>query len=54
MVDELAATLKRLRLFGLLARIHEVRDKPWLAEVLAIEVEDERDREVRGGSDHED
>ena len=29
--DELAATLKRLRLFGLLARIDQIRDKPWLA-----------------------
>ncbi len=45
-VDELAATLKRLRLFGLLARIDEVRDKPWLAEVLAIEVEEKTRRSL--------
>src|SRR5512140_1986552 len=45
-VDELAATLRRLRLFGLLARIDEVRDKPWLAEVLAIEVEEKTRRSL--------
>lgn len=44
--DDLAATLKRLRLFGLLARIDEVRDKPWLAEVLAIEVEEKTRRSL--------
>ena len=38
--DKLADTLKRLRLFGLLARIDEVRNKPWLEEVLAIEFEE--------------
>jgi DNA replication protein DnaC len=45
-IDDLAATLKRLRLFGLLARIDEVRDKPWLAEVLAIEVEEKTRRSL--------
>ena len=45
-VDDLAATLRRLRLFGLLARIDEVRDKPWLAEVLAIEVEEKTRRSL--------
>ena len=44
--DELAATLKRLRLFGLLARIDQIRDKPWLAEVLAIEVEEKTRRSL--------
>jgi hypothetical protein len=45
-VDDLAATLRRLRLFGLLARIDEVRDKPWLDEVLAIEVEEKTRRSL--------
>jgi len=44
--DDLAATLKRLRLFGLLARIDEVRNKPWLTEVLAIEVEEKTRRSL--------
>ena len=44
--DKLPDTLKRLRLFGLLARIDEVRDKPWLEEVLAIELEEKTRRSL--------
>ena len=46
--DDLETTLKRLRLelFGLLARIDEVRNKPWLNEVLAIEVEEKTRRSL--------
>jgi DNA replication protein DnaC len=44
--DTLAATLKRLRLFGLLARIDDIRDKPWLQEVLAIELEEKTRRSL--------
>lgn len=44
--DDLAATLKRLRLFGLLARIDEVRTKPWLDELLAIELEEKTRRSL--------
>jgi len=43
---DLAATLKRLRLFGLLARIDEIRDKPWLQEVLQIELEEKTRRSL--------
>lgn len=39
-------TLKRHRLFGLLARINEVRNKPWLEEVLAIEPEEKTRRSL--------
>jgi DNA replication protein DnaC len=44
--DALATTLKRLRLFGLLARIDEIRHKPWLQEVLAIELEEKTRRSL--------
>lgn len=44
--DALAATLKRLRLFGLLARVDEVRGKPWLEEVLAIELDEKTRRSL--------
>lgn len=44
--DKLPETLKRLRLFGLLARIEEVRDKPWLEEVVAIELEEKTRRSL--------
>ena len=44
--EELAATLKRLRLFGLLARLDEVRSKPWLEEVLDIELEEKTRRSL--------
>jgi DNA replication protein DnaC len=44
--DTLAATLKRLRLFGLLARVDEVRGKPWLDEVLAIELDEKTRRSL--------
>jgi len=44
--DKLPDTLKRLRLFGLLARIDEVRNKPWLEEVLAIELEEKTRRSL--------
>lgn len=44
--DDLAATLKRLRLFGLLARIDEIRNKPWLQDVLAIELEEKTRRSL--------
>jgi len=43
---DLAPTLKRLRLFGLLARIDEIRDKPWLQEVLQIELEEKTRRSL--------
>jgi DNA replication protein DnaC len=46
MADALAATLQKLRLFGLLARIDEIRDKPWLEEVLAIELEEKTRRSL--------
>jgi DNA replication protein DnaC len=42
--EELSATLKRLRLFGLLARLEEVRTKPWLEDVIAIELEEKTRR----------
>jgi DNA replication protein DnaC len=44
--DTLAPTLKKLRLFGLLARVDEIRDKPWLEEVLAIELEEKTRRSL--------
>lgn len=44
--DKLPDTLKRLRLFGLLARIDEIRNKPWLEEVLAIELEEKTRRSL--------
>ena len=44
--DTLAVTLKRLRLFGLLARIDEIRGKPWLEEVLAIELDEKTRRSL--------
>jgi len=44
--DDLETTLKRLRLFGLLARIDEIRNKPWLEEVLAIELEEKTRRSL--------
>lgn len=44
--DKLPDTLKRLRLFGLLARIEEIRNKPWLEEVLAIELEEKTRRSL--------
>jgi len=44
--DKLPETLKRLRLFGLLARIDEVRNKPWLEEVIAIELEEKTRRSL--------
>ena len=34
--ETLEMTLKRLRLFGLLARIDEIRNAPWLKQVLTI------------------
>jgi DNA replication protein DnaC len=42
---ELKARLKALGLFGLIACLDQIADKPWLAEVLAIE---ERERQKRG------
>jgi DNA replication protein DnaC len=44
--EDLVATLQRLRLFGLLARIDEVRSKPWLKEVVAIELEEKTRRSL--------
>ena len=44
--ENLADTLKRLRLFGLLARIDEVRNKPWLEEVVSIELEEKTRRSL--------
>lgn len=44
--DTVAATLKRLRLFGLLARLDEVHHKPWLQEVIAIELEEKTRRSL--------
>ena len=44
--DTLVATLKRLRLFGLLARIDEVRHEPWLERMIAIELEDRTRRSL--------
>jgi hypothetical protein len=41
---EIAARLKALGLFGLLASFDEIADKPWLPDVLAIE---ERERKKR-------
>jgi DNA replication protein DnaC len=35
--ESIEARLKRLRLFGLLARLDEVKHQPWLQQVLAIE-----------------
>jgi DNA replication protein DnaC len=42
---ELKARLKALGLFGLIACLDQIADKPWLQEVLAIE---ERERQKRG------
>jgi DNA replication protein DnaC len=44
--ETLPETLKKLRLFGLLARIDEVRNKPWLGEVVAIELEEKTRRSL--------
>jgi DNA replication protein DnaC len=44
--DDLIATLQRLRLFGLLARIDDIRSKPWLKEVVAIELEEKTRRSL--------
>jgi len=41
--EPLEAKLKRLRLFGLLARIDQIREEPWLQKVLEIE-DDEKTR----------
>jgi DNA replication protein DnaC len=40
---ELEATLKKLRLFGCLARLDELQNEPWLARLLTLET-DERTR----------
>jgi DNA replication protein DnaC len=44
--ETLHETLKKLRLFGLLARIDEIRSKPWLDEVVAIELEEKTRRSL--------
>ena len=44
--ETLEAKLKRLRLFGLLARIDEVRKEPWLDRVLALEDEEKTRRSL--------
>src|ERR1044072_2318064 len=44
--EPLPETLKKLRLFGLLARIDEVRNKPWRDEVVAIELEEKTRRSL--------
>ena len=44
--ETLEAKLKRLRLFGLLARIDQVRKEPWLDQVLAIEEEEKTRRSL--------
>ena len=44
--ENLPEMLKKLRLFGLLARIDEVRNRPWLDEVVAIELEEKTRRSL--------
>ena len=44
--ETLEMTLKRLRLFGLLARIDEIRNAPWLKQVLTIEDEEKTRRSL--------
>jgi DNA replication protein DnaC len=44
--EALEATLKRLRLFGLLARLDEIRNAPWLKQVLSIEDEEKTRRSL--------
>ena len=44
--DSLADELKRLRLYGCLARIDEIRGEPWLERVMAIEREERRRRSL--------
>jgi DNA replication protein DnaC len=44
--DLLAEELKRLRLYGCLARIDEIRGEPWLERVMAIEREERRRRSL--------
>ena len=44
--DSLAEELTRLRLYGCLARIDEIRGEPWLERVMAIEREERRRRSL--------
>jgi DNA replication protein DnaC len=44
--EPVEAALKRLQLFGLLARIEDVRAAPWLREVIAIEQEEHTRRSL--------
>jgi DNA replication protein DnaC len=44
--ETLEARLKRLRLFGLLARLEHVRNEPWLKKVLEIEDEEKTRRSL--------
>lgn len=44
--ETLEARLKRLRLFGLLARLEQVRKEPWLKKVLEIEDEEKTRRSL--------
>ena len=44
--DPLADELKRLRFYGCLARIDEVRGQPWLEQVMAIEREEHTRRSL--------
>jgi DNA replication protein DnaC len=44
--ESLEATLRRLQLFGLLARVDEIRTKAWLDEVIAIEHEEKTRRSL--------
>jgi len=44
--ETLEMTLKRLRLFGRLTRIDEIRNAPWLKHVLAIEDEEKTRRSL--------
>ena len=44
--ETLEATLTRLHLFGLLARLDEVRKEPWLQRVIALEAEERTRRSL--------
>jgi DNA replication protein DnaC len=43
---EMTARLKALGLFGLVARLEQLNDKPWLKEVLAIEEQERQKRSL--------
>jgi DNA replication protein DnaC len=44
--SEIEATLKKLRLFGCMAHLDEIKDEPWLARLITIESEERARRSL--------